>query len=186
MKKLTKREKFLINFLIVLILLFVGVRFLVLPAYNENIQKEEESLTLSKTRKQVETLLKDKENTIKTLDEITKEYMNKNSLVIEQSENEKIDLIITSLCMQNSLTPKSLLINEDKESNQEQDTEKKETNVIKRKSVSVITNKDYTALTNLITKINSLNYITIDSFSLKMPQEEVDMDINFSIYMKNQ
>lgn len=200
----TKREKIMIMGASIFILVFLSFQYVIKPLNNQYIEKSEEYENLDVEKTLLDVALGNEtaaysnhENAEKTFNEIKTRY----PLLMP---NEKLDRILTEICLDNKLTPVTLGIsdavgfvpekteeeNSSEETQKQDSAEEPEDAIVKSPVFSVVTatmtlKGDYNSLKSLIAAIDKMDYIRISrlSFSLSKDINNTDMP-NVSVFFE--
>ncbi len=189
---LSKRERFLIWFLVYVVVLSAYTFFLFLPGLSNLSDKDLEKAELETTK----FLFEDKINSIPTLqqnyrDLTAKHELNKN-LLIDRLSNEELDHLLTGLSLDSGLVPTSLSMTA---INREKTDEHEIENLIFETSASLKATGDYSRLLDLIEKVRKTTYLRINSVGYIFGKEYIQsyfsnnepqtINITFDIFMKD-
>ncbi len=189
---LSKRERFLIWFLVYLIVISAYTFFFFLPGLSNLSDKDMERTDLE-TQK---FIYEDKIESIPTLQSSYKDLMarhelNKN-LLIDRLTNEELDRLLTGMSLQAGLVPTSLSMTA---INREVTDENEIQDLLFDTTASLKATGDYTRLLNLIETVRNTSYLRIKSVGYLFGKDYIPtfgygnepqtINITFDIFMKD-
>lgn len=110
MKKLTKREKLLIYVLACFLIGFFGIYFVVLPSFSSYQVVRNQAAEAQFTKETMEMAIDSIPSTMQARDEATSELAILKAPFPQKLTNEGLDMLLTQLCLDYSLSPKVLVI----------------------------------------------------------------------------
>jgi len=181
MSKLTKREKILINLLIIVVVLYASLNFLILPAFNNlndiKTQKENASISKFEMQSKINNLEAMQNNTIKTQNEI-KVLLDGFDLM---APNEQVERKISDILLANNFTINKLTINDADKAFPQLENGDATKEYIKKKYVISEIYGSVNNLTNIMDYVNNLKSIRISYLNLEGNFNDLNQNINISI-----
>ena len=110
MKKLTKREKLLIYVLGCFLIGFFGIYFVILPSYSSYQVVSDQVTEAEFTKESMEMAIDSIPSTMQARDDATANLANLKMGFPQAKTNEGLDMLLTQLCLDYSLSPKVLAI----------------------------------------------------------------------------
>jgi len=110
MKKLTKREKLLIYVLACFLIGFFGIYFVILPSYSSYQVASDQAAEAQFTKESMEMAIDSIPVTMQARDEATANLASLKAPFQSKLTNEGLDMLLTQLCLDYSLSPKVLAI----------------------------------------------------------------------------
>jgi len=110
MKKLTKREKLLIYVLACFLIGFFGIYFVILPSYSSYQIVSDQVTEAEFTKESMEMAIDSIPSTMQARDDATANLANLKMGFPQAKTNEGLDMLLTQLCLDYSLSPKVLSI----------------------------------------------------------------------------
>lgn len=110
MKKLTKREKLLIYILGCFLIGFFGIYFVILPSYNSFQVVNDQAAEAQFTQESMVMAIDAVPSTMKARDEATVSLASMKAVFPQKMANEGLDMLLTQLCLDYSLSPKALSV----------------------------------------------------------------------------
>ncbi|WP_373485051.1 hypothetical protein [Acetobacterium malicum] len=110
MKKLTKREKLLIYILGCFLIGFFGIYFVILPSYNSFQVVNDQVAEAQFTQESMVMAIDAVPSTMKARDEATVSLASMKAVFPQKMANEGLDMLLTQLCLDYSLSPKALSV----------------------------------------------------------------------------
>lgn len=167
---LTKREKILIIIGVAFLVLFGAGNFLIIPAYNDYVEKSERVVDLRFEKMDIEMKIAGRANDEAIRDRTLERYDNLAASFQNRMSNYDIDKLITGIITDHNLMPINLNI---------KDVDYDST--VSKRPVSVSMIADHSSIKNLITTINSTDYIYITMFNYTMKDGALIVDIDFNL-----
>lgn len=110
MRKLTKREKLLIYLLACFLIGFFGIYFVILPSFSSYQMVNDQAAEAQFTKESMEMAIDNIPSTMQTRDDATTNLANLKMPFQPKLTNEGLDMLLTQLSLDYSLSPKVLAI----------------------------------------------------------------------------
>lgn len=110
MKKLTKREKLLIYVLACFLIGFFGIYFVILPSFSSYQVVSDQASEAQFTKESMEMAIDSIPSTMQARDDATANLASLKTPFQPKLTNEGLDMLLTQLCLDYSLSPKVLAI----------------------------------------------------------------------------
>lgn len=110
MKKLTKREKLLLYVLACFLIGFFGIYFVILPSFSSYQVVNDQVMEAQFTKESMEMAIDSIPSTMQARDDANANLANLKMGFPQAKTNEELDMLLTQLCLDYSLSPKVLAI----------------------------------------------------------------------------
>lgn len=203
-KKLTANERKLLYMLAIIGILIIGGKYILLPAYQEMESLKLQSEELSAKKAAAEATIEGLEATeLETQRLMTQIHANSNN-ISPFLNDEGVDNLITTLCLENALKPVALAIESEPYDKlsleqsaetsapadapaEEQPAEPKAVNYTRSAEVNLVLTGSRQSMLSFIDNINSVPYLLVESFTSSFLEASQDQthSIRIKINMLN-
>jgi hypothetical protein len=169
---MTKREKILVIIGVTFLILFGAGNYLIIPAYNDYVEKSESVLELRFSKMETEMKLDSKPSVVVVQENMRERYHALAAQFQGRLTSYEIDNLFTGILMQHDIDPISLSFN----------TVESE-GAVSSELVRVSAVADYWSIQRLINMINNTDYIYISYFNYTVRDGWLAVDIDFNVQM---